>query len=124
MTKKILIVDDEPDVVTYLTTLLEDAGYSTVSASDGEEGLEKVRAESPDLITLDITMPEKSGVRLYTELKNDDGLKAIPVIVVTGIQGEIEKFLSTRRQIPPPDDFVAKPVDRQALVDKVRKLIG
>jgi CheY-like chemotaxis protein len=124
MTKKILIVDDEPDVVTYLMTLLEDAGYRTVCASNGEEGLEKVRGESPDLITLDISMPEKSGVRLYTELRKDDGLKSIPVIVVTGIQGEIEKFLSTRRQIPPPDDFVAKPVDRQALVDKVKKLIG
>jgi CheY-like chemotaxis protein len=117
-------VDDEPDVVTYLMTLLEDAGYSTVSASNGQEGLEKVRGESPDLVTLDISMPEKSGVKLYTELKRDDGLKSIPVIVVTGIQGEIEKFLSTRRQIPPPDDFVAKPVDRQALVDKVKRLIG
>ncbi len=124
MSKKILVVDDEPDVVTYLTTLLEDAGYSTISASNGEEGLEKVRGESPDLITLDITMPEKSGVRLYTEIKGDDALKSIPVIVVTGIQGEIEKFLSTRRQVPPPDDFVAKPVDREALVEKVKKLIG
>ena len=124
MPKKILIVDDEPDVVTYLKTLLEDAGYSTISAANGEEGLEKVRGESPDLITLDITMPEKSGVRLYTELRNDDGLKSIPIIVVTGIQGEIEKFLSTRRQVPPPDDFVAKPIDRDALVDKVKKLIG
>ena len=124
MPKKILIVDDEPDVVTYLSTLLEDAGYGTISASNGEEGLEKVRGESPDLITLDITMPEKSGVRLYTELKNDDTLRSIPVIVVTGIQGEIEKFLSTRRQVPPPDDFVAKPVDRDLLVEKVKKLIG
>ena len=124
MPKKILVVDDEPDVVTYLTTLLEDAGYSTVSASNGEEGLEKVRGESPDLVTLDISMPEKSGVRLYTEIKNDDALKSIPVIVVTGIQGEIEKFLSTRRQVPPPDDFVAKPIDREALVEKVKKLIG
>lgn len=124
MPKKILIVDDEPDVVTYLSTLLEDAGYGTISASNGEEGLEKVRGESPDLITLDITMPEKSGVRLYTELKNDDALRSIPVIVVTGIQGEIEKFLSTRRQVPPPDDFVAKPVDRDLLVEKVKKLIG
>ena len=124
MSKKILVVDDEPDVVTYLTTLLEDAGYSTVSASNGEEGLEKVRGESPDLVTLDISMPEKSGVRMYTEIKNDDALKSIPVIVVTGIQGEIEKFLSTRRQVPPPDDFVAKPVDREALIEKVKKLIG
>ena len=124
MSKKILVVDDEPDVVTYLTTLLEDAGYSTISAADGAEGLEKVRGESPDLITLDITMPEKSGVRMYTEIKRDDALKSIPVIVVTGIQGEIEKFLSTRRQVPPPDDFVAKPVDREVLVEKVKKLIG
>jgi CheY-like chemotaxis protein len=124
MPKKILVVDDEPDVVTYLTTLLEDAGYETVSARDGEEGLARVREESPDLVTLDITMPEKSGVRMYTEIKSDENLRAIPVIVITGIQGEIEKFLSTRKQVPPPDDFVAKPVDKDALVAKVKRLIG
>lgn len=124
MPKKILVVDDEPDVVTYLTTLLGDAGYSTISAADGVEGMSKVRDESPDLITLDITMPEKSGVRMYTELKNDEALKSIPVIVVTGIQGEIEKFLSTRRQVPPPEDFLSKPIDKDVLVEKVEKLIG
>jgi CheY-like chemotaxis protein len=124
MPKKILVVDDEPDVVTYLTTLLEDAGYETISARDGEEGMEAVRSAPPDLITLDITMPEKSGVRMFTELKQDEALRTIPVIVVTGIQGEIEKFLSTRRQIPPPEDFIPKPVDREAFLAKIRKLIG
>lgn len=124
MPKKILVVDDEPDIVTYLTTLLEDAGYATVSAMDGEEGMARVRDESPDLITLDISMPEKSGVRMYTEIKRSDEFKSIPVIVVTGIQGEIEKFLSTRRQIPAPEDFMAKPIDKAVLVEKVKKLIG
>jgi CheY-like chemotaxis protein len=124
MPKKILVVDDEPDVRTYLVTLLGDAGYDTISAEDGVEGMKLVHEQSPDLITLDITMPEKSGVRMYTELKNDEKLKSIPVIVVTGIQGEIEKFLSTRRQVPPPEDFMAKPIDKDVLVEKVGKLVG
>ena len=124
MAKKILVVDDEKDISTYFCTLLEDAGYTTVTASDGKEGMEKVKSETPDLITLDLTMPEKSGVRLYTELKTDDALKAIPVIVITGIQGEIEQFLSTRKQVPPPDDFIAKPIEQDVFLEKVKNLLG
>ncbi len=124
MAKKILVVDDEPDIRTYLTTFLEDAGYATASAANGDDGLVKARSEAPDLVTLDLTMPEKSGVKLYTELKGDAKLKAIPVVVITGIQGDIEKFLKTRKQVPPPEDFMAKPIDRDALLAKIRKLIG
>ena len=59
--KKVLVIDDEPNVVTYIETLLQDNGYDTVSAPDGEVGLEMAKKERPDLITLDITMPKKSG---------------------------------------------------------------
>ena len=81
--KKILVLDDEANVVTYLETLLQDNGYDTVSAADGSEGMEKVRGERPDLVTLDISMPEKSGVRFYRELKDAPELAAIPVVVVS-----------------------------------------
>ena len=99
--KTILIVDDEPDVCTYICTLLEDHGYTTISAKDGEEALGKLQAVSPALITLDISMPEKSGVRLYREIKEDPRWKKIPIIIITGISDDFQKFISTRRQVPP-----------------------
>jgi two-component system cell cycle response regulator DivK len=65
--RKILIIDDETSVVTYLETLLQDEGFETVTAANGKEGLEKAKSAKPDLVTLDITMPEKSGVKFYRE---------------------------------------------------------
>jgi CheY-like chemotaxis protein len=122
--KTILVIDDEPDVLTYLSTLLEDNGYATVTAKDGAEASEKVKAAPPDLITLDITMPEKSGVRFYRDMKESDEWKGIPIIIVTGISGDFERFISTRRQVPPPEGFIAKPVDANELLAMVKKLIG
>ena len=66
--RKILIVDDEPDVITYLETFFHDQGYGTLSAQDGKVGFAKARAEHPDLITLDISVPEESGVKMFRQL--------------------------------------------------------
>ena len=120
--KKVLVVDDEPDVATYLSTLLEDHGYSVVTASTGMEAMEKVRAQRPDLVTLDITMPEQSGVKTYRELKTDPKLASVPVIIITGVSNELERFLSTRKQVPPPDGYISKPIDTEALMELVRRL--
>jgi CheY-like chemotaxis protein len=128
--KKILVLDDEPNVVAYLETLLQDNGYDTVSAGDGREGMEKVRSEKPDLITLDISMPEESGVRFFRELKADPDLAGIPVVIVTGVTGyggkpeDFQKFISTRKQIPPPEGFVPKPIDRDELLNGVAKALS
>lgn len=122
--KKIIIIDDDPDVRTFLTTLLEDNGYQTVTAQDGMEGLDKTRAELPDLILLDITMPEKSGVRFYRDVRDSDALKHTPVVMVTGVMEEFRKFIHTRRQVPPPDGYISKPVDRQLLLDTVAKVLS
>jgi CheY-like chemotaxis protein len=128
--KKILVIDDEPDVVKYLEVLLKDNDYVTVSASNGNEGLERARQEKPDLICLDITMPEKSGIRFYRELKEDPALASIPVAVVTAVTyygGDPEpfrRFLETRKQVPPPDAFVPKPIDREAFLQTVSKLLS
>lgn len=128
-TKKILILEDEPDVVTYLTALFEDHGYATESARNGQEGMEKAKAAPPDLITLDMSMPEKSGVRFYREIKGDPVLSKIPVVVVTGVTGyggnpeDFRRFLETRRQVPPPEAFIAKPIDREELLRVVRELL-
>jgi CheY-like chemotaxis protein len=127
--KKILILDDEPNVVTYMETLLQDNGYDTVSAGDGSEGMERVRSEKPDLITLDISMPKKSGVRFYRELKEDPDLAAIPVVVVTAITGyggkpeDFQKFISSRKHLPPPEGFAPKPIDRDELLKAIGELL-
>lgn len=85
--KKILIVDDDPNIIDYLTTLFEDNGYSTLSASNVKEGLEVARKEIPDLITLDLEMPDEWGPRFYRKMSQEKELRNIPVIVITGLSG-------------------------------------
>jgi CheY-like chemotaxis protein len=120
--KTILVVDDEPDVTVYLQTLLEDNGYAVVVAQDGAEALEKVQEARPDLVTLDITMPEKSGVRFYRDVKENNDLKNIPIVIVTGISKDFERFISTRKQVPPPEGYVSKPIDRDEILELAKKL--
>lgn len=120
--KTILIVDDEPDVCTYISTLLEDHGYETISAGNGEEALVRLQASSPDLITLDISMPEKSGVRLYREMKEDPRWKKIPIVIITGVAEDFQKFISTRRQVPPPEGYLTKPINREEFLALVGRL--
>lgn len=125
----ILIVDDESHVVTYLETLLQDNGYATVSAADGEEGLQAARQAAPDLVALDISMPRKSGVRMYREMREDSQLAAIPVVIVTAVTGyggdpeTFHKFLDSRKSIPPPDAFIAKPIDREKFLETIRTVL-
>ncbi|MBU0743033.1 response regulator [bacterium] len=128
--RKILIVDDEPDVVTYLEMLLNDAGFRTMTAENGRVGFAKAQAEKPDLICLDITMPEESGIRCYRNLRENAELKSIPVVMVTAVTGvggdpePFKQFMSTRPQVPPPDGFFAKPIDREAFIAKVNELLA
>ena len=120
--KTVLIIDDEPDTLTYFASLLEDNGYEIVTAIDGEEGLSKLRASIPDLVTLDISMPEKSGVKMFREMKDSDRWKDIPVIIITGISEDFRRFISTRKQVPPPDGYLSKPIDKEELLKMVSKL--
>jgi CheY-like chemotaxis protein len=128
--KKILVVDDEAHIVTYLQTLLQDHGFDTITAADGVEGLERARRDHPDLIALDISMPHKSGVRMYREMREDPSMASIPVMVVTAVTGyggdpeSFHKFLDSRRSVPPPDAFVAKPIDREDFLKVVSRLLG
>ena len=119
---KILVVDDEPDVVSYLSTFLEDEGFTVVSAQDGPEGIDKARAERPDLITLDITMPGMSGIEVLTVLRRDPELNPIPVIVITGVTS-FRKQLSFRG-VRPPEAFMQKPMDLEVLTEHLKTLLG
>ena len=122
--KRILIVDDEQDIRTYLSTLLEDQGYATVLAKDGVEGMQQVQNAPPDLVTLDISMPEKSGIKFFREMKSSEQWKKIPIIIVTGVSEDIKKFISSRQQIPAPEGFVPKPINQAEILGLVRKLLG
>ena len=128
--KRILVVDDEPDVRLYLARLFQDNGYETSAAADGVEALEMVRKQRPDLITLDLSMPNKSGVGFYREIKSASEYGNIPVVFVTAVAGPggdsaaAEKFYSSRRQVPPPDGFVPKPVEPEAMLQLVEKLLS
>ena len=120
--KTILIIDDEPDTVTYFSSLLQDNGYRTFTAENGHQALEKIREAPPDLITLDVSMPETSGVRCYRELKENEAWKSIPVIVITGISEDFRRFISTRRQVPAPEGYLSKPINEEELLQMVRNL--
>jgi CheY-like chemotaxis protein len=123
MARKIMIVDDEQDVITYLATLFKDNGYEVATAMDGKEGLEKIREFLPDVITLDIIMPNQSGVGLYRELKKDETLQNIPVIILSGVSQYKKFFARDHHTIPKPDAFVEKPFDRSELLALIQKLI-
>lgn len=122
--KKILVVDDEPDMVDWLTAFFQDSGYDTIVAYNGEEGFEKVRDENPDLITLDISMDKESGIRMYRDLCGEEQFRKIPVVMITGVSRDFKKFISSRSQVPPPTAYFEKPVDKESLLKKVKELIG
>ena len=115
--KKVLIIDDEPDIVMYLKLLLENNGYAVVCASDGEKGLELAQTESPDLVCLDIMMPRKTGVALYEEIKTDPQLRNLPCIIISAYEsaytfkGEAFRRLVQNKTLPEPLRFFEKPLD-------------
>ncbi|MFO7749355.1 MAG: response regulator [Desulfobacteraceae bacterium] len=116
MTKKILIVDDDPAITKYLETLLTDNGYATFTANDGEQAAALFKKESPDLLTLDIAMPDEWGTRFYRKISKTRGFDT-PVIVISGLAGR--KF-----SIPKAAAFFAKPFDAEELLAKVKEVLG
>ena len=123
MAKKILIIDDEKDMRVYLGTLFRKAGYDTESASNGEEGLERAETFKPDLITLDVLMPKRSGVKAYRGLRTSSTTRSIPIVVLTGLT-RLDDFFGDLGDLPKPDALVEKPIDRDVFLEKVKDLIG
>jgi CheY-like chemotaxis protein len=122
--KKILVVDDEQDVLIYLTALFQDNGYEVITAKDGVEGFDRAKTEKPDLITLDITMPDQSGVRTYRYYKGNDELMKIPVIIITAIGDSMRSFLKKLSGFPEPEGFMNKPIDEKTLLKMVSDLLS
>ncbi len=125
---KILVVDDEPDAVEFVKTVMEEAGHSVISASNGNECLEKAKAEGPDLILLDVQMPEKDGFSTFADMQKDPALKAIPVVMLTGVRDKVGVGFSSEDMKgylgAEPAGYVEKPVDPDLLTETVARLLG
>ena len=117
MAKKIMIVDDDPIIVKYLTALFEDNGYETCSADDGVKALEVLKSETPNLITLDLEMPEEWGTQFYRKMTKDKAFKDIPVIVISGMAS---RHLSIKKAVA----FLSKPFDPDKVLGIVKSTIG
>ena len=124
MSKKILIVDDEPDPRAYLEALFRDNGYETMTAVDGDEAMPKTKEFQPDLITLDIIMERETGVKFYRALHKDPALSKIPVIIVSGVTRYKELFARDHATMPKPFAFIEKPIDKETLLAKVKEAVG
>ena len=130
MGKKVLIVDDDPDVRLFNRTVLEEYGYTPLEAANGEEGMNLVKQETPALIILDVLMPRESGIRLYRKLKTDKKLSRIPVLMLSGIAER--SFLRSQKAltefggepVPPPEAYLEKPVEAEELAEAIGKIIG
>ena len=122
MSKIILIIDDEEDMQIYLEAILQKAGYETEIAVNGEEALKKLEQLEPDLITLDILMPKKSGLNFFQLLRKNKKSKKIPVIVVSGVTSHSEFFKDEANL--GPTRYIEKPIVPDSFLHQVKSLLG
>lgn len=125
--KSALIIDDEPDVTTYHGALLSDNGWEVRTANSGDDGLALAREQAPDVVLLDVMMPERGGLSTFLAFRKDDGLKSVPIVLVTGIQdtltADFKSFLD-RFKTHNPDGYLEKPVDPEKLLALLDELTG
>jgi len=119
--RRILVVDDEEDIRTFIRTLLEDAGAQTMEAAEGNQALAVARQQRPDLITLDLSMRGMDGIETFARLRTDPTLRDVPVCVVTG-HPEFRKVIY-QRAVPVPEGYLDKPVKGDLLLDNVRRIL-
>jgi CheY-like chemotaxis protein len=119
---RILVVDDEPDTLDFIGTVLRDGGATVFEARDGDEALEIAKAHKPDLMTLDLSMPGKDGGEVFAEMRGDPELRAIPVCIISG-KPELRRLIY-QRSVPPPEGYLDKPVDERTLLRNVRKILS
>jgi len=127
--KTVLVVDDNPDAIAFAEAVISETGdINVITAANGDEGIEKARSESPDLIVLDVMMPGKSGFDVFAELREEEGTQEIPIIMLTGVSEEtgmkfsaddMGEFIGKK-----PEAFLDKPVDPAQLEETVKSTLG
>lgn len=130
MGKRVLAVDDEDQVREFVSTILEENGYVPVLARNGEEAMDIIREDKPDLIIMDILMPKRSGIKLYRELKTTDSLRDIPVVICSGIARRT--FMRSQaahhefggESVPQPEGYIEKPLKPVLLKKILNQLLG
>ena len=126
---KILVIDDEPDVRIYLRMIFKEQGAEVIEAPDANQGIRAIRAENPDLVTLDLIMPHKTGEKLYWELRKDEKYADLPIVIITG-HGKADaptvNFHSFIKEkgVPEPNAFMEKPIDPRLTVDTAIKVLA
>jgi DNA-binding response OmpR family regulator len=121
MAKKILVIDDEPELSKAIAIRLKASGYDVITAQDGVEGLEKAKSSKPDLIVLDILMPKMDGYEVCRLLKFDEKYKSIPIIMLTAKAQDIDRAIGKKVGA---DDYLTKPFETQDLIGKIKKYLG
>ncbi len=124
--KLVMVVDDDPDLVEAVSMRLESRNYRVTKAYDGEEAAEKLKAEKPDLMILDVMMPRKNGWELCDEVKKDDALKKIVVVMLTAVGDAVRSTSYTHHEgkTTLADDYIPKPIDMDQLMDIVDDHLG
>ena len=130
MAQIVLVVDDEMDIRTFISTLLESNGYKLRLAENGEQGMQKFKDEPPDLVTLDVMMPKESGIKMYRDIKTNPEYENTPVLIISGLakktflhsQKVLDKFKN--QQVPAPDGYIEKPPEPEELLAEVKRLLG
>jgi DNA-binding response OmpR family regulator len=120
--RKILCIEDETEMIDLMRLILERKGFAFVGAEGGQEGLDLIRQEKPDLVLLDLMMPGVDGWEVYRQLKADEDLKDIPVIVVTAKAQSIDKVLGLH--IARVEDYITKPFGPQELLESINRVLA
>ena len=120
--KKLVYIEDEPEMIDLVQLILSRRGFEVYGANGGREGLDLVRRELPDLVLLDLMMPDMDGWDVYQQMKSEDNTREIPVIVITAKAQSIDKVLGLH--IAKVDDYIAKPFSPQELLDSVEKVLA
>ena len=120
--QKIVCIEDEPEMIDLVRLILGRRGFELIGAVGGREGLETVRQVKPDLVLLDLMMPDMDGWEVYQQMKADEELREIPVVVVTAKAQSIDKVLGLH--IAKVDDYVTKPFGPQELLESVSRVLG
>lgn len=118
--RKILIIDDELDILKTTKYALEDAGYKVYTITNGEEGLMKLKTINPDLILLDLLLPGRTGFQIAQEIKSKDEYKNIPIIVISGKTADLDKYIAVKKGVV---EYIEKPIDMDRLLFHINDIL-